>query len=496
MKIFLIGMMGSGKSTLGEMVSNILSIPFIDIDNEIEKSENMKIKDIFEKKGEKYFRVIESSYLEKLTQKKGPFVVSTGGGIILNSKNRSLLHNENTFYLKVSPNELKKRVHLENRPLLKNNRDNIIEIYQQRKELYEEFETIDITDLNEWESVAKIIYKLNIEKDLEVGSSFQKVSIQSNALKHIPDNNIVFLSEKVNQLYGSFFPQKKLILPNGEKTKDISYVLKAYEYLLENNVSRSDTLIGIGGGTITDFSGFVGTTYKRGMNFSFYPTTLLGQIDASIGGKNGIDFKRYKNVVGTINLPNKVIIDPISLLSLEDKLFLEGLIEGFKMCLIAGGDFYNFFKYNLELLLKRNLDKLSWFIKRSVEEKLRIVEKDFNDTGLRSSLNLGHTFGHAFEAITGISHGLSVGWGLIKEVEYFKEKNYLQKNYYIEIIKLLEKLLPENIRKIQTNSKEMIHYIANDKKIGERKKIKMPILNSPGDVIIKEIDISDFFEIL
>ena len=168
----------------------------------------------------------------------------------------------------------------------------------------------------------------DIKNDAEIDSSFQKVSINAGSLKSLPSDSIVFTSEKVNELYGEYLPQKKLVLPNGEKTKDISFVIRAYEYLLENNVSRDNLLLGIGGGTITDFTGFVGSTYKRGMKFSFYPTTLLSQIDAAIGGKNGIDFKKYKNVVGTINLPKEVVIDPLSILSLDEETFIEGLIEG------------------------------------------------------------------------------------------------------------------------------------------------------------------------
>ncbi len=491
MKIFLVGMMGSGKTTLAKKISKVLSIPHIDIDEEIEKNENLKIKDIFERYGEEYFRKLETDILEKLAENTQSLVVSTGGGIILNPKNRAILKKENALYLKVDPEKLKDRVSLENRPLLANNKENILKIYQDRKELYEQFKTVDITNLTEWESVAKILYQYDIKNDAEIDSSFQKVSINAGSLKSLPPDSIVFTSEKVNELYGEYLPQKKLVLPNGEKTKDISFVIRAYEYLLENNVSRDNLLLGIGGGTITDFTGFVGSTYKRGMNFSFYPTTLLSQIDAAIGGKNGIDFKKYKNVVGTINLPIEVVIDPLSILSLDDETFIEGLIEGYKMALISGNDFYEYFKENLQEILNRNLDKLSFFIKRSVEEKLRIVEQDFKDTGLRSCLNLGHTLGHAFEATTGIAHGLSVGWGLIKEIEFFYKKKYLKEKDYLEIKDTLETLVPEKVKNIQIGEKDIYYYLSNDKKIGANKKIKLPILKSPGNIIIEEIKIKE-----
>jgi len=479
--------MGSGKTTLAKKISKVLSIPHIDIDEEIEKKENLKIKDIFEKYGEEYFRKLESNLLEKLAEETHPLVVSTGGGIILSPKNRAILKKENAIYLKVAPERLKERVSLENRPLLKNNKENILKIYEDRKKLYEQFKTVDITNLNEWESVAKVLYQYDIQNNVEIDSSFQKVSIKFGSLMSLPKDAIVFTSEKVDELYREYLPKKKIVLPNGEKTKDISFVIKAYEYLLENNVSRNNLLLGVGGGTITDFTGFVGSTYKRGMNFSFYPTTLLSQIDASIGGKNGIDFKKYKNVVGTINLPKEVTIDPVSILSLDDETFIEGLIEGYKISLISGKDLYEYFKENIHNILNRNLDKLSFFIKRSIEEKLKIVEQDFNDTGLRSSLNLGHTLGHAFEAATGIAHGLSVGWGLIKEIEFFNKRKYLKEKDYLEIKDTLETLVPQKVRNIQIEEKDIYYYLSNDKKIGANQKIKMPILKAPGNITIEEI---------
>lgn len=488
MKIFLVGMMGSGKSTLAKMISKVLSIPYLDMDEKIEARENKTIKEIFEKNGESYFRDLESSLLKSLVKQPDSVVVATGGGIVLRPDNRELLKKETTIYLKVSPQELKKRVSPNNRPLLSNNIDNIFSIYNERINLYEMFESVDITYLNEWEAVAKILQKVDYKKNLSIDSSFQKIYIEAGSLKNIPKNAIVFTSEKVDSLYGEFFTEKKLVFPNGEEVKDIVYVTKAWEYLLENDVTRKDLLCGVGGGTITDFTGFVGSTYKRGMNFIFYPTTLLGQIDAAIGGKNGIDFKKYKNVIGIINLPNEVIIDPITTLSLDDIRFREGLIEGFKISLISGGEFYTFFKDHLYDLLNRNLDTLTWFIKRSVEEKLRIVQQDFKDTGLRSYLNLGHSLGHAFEAVTGIAHGLSVGWGLYQELMYSKNKKHIDDRTLYDIISILDVLLPSSIKNIKVEKHALLSYLSNDKKMEGSNIIKLPILKAPGEVIIEDID--------
>lgn len=502
MKIFLVGMMGAGKTTIARMLGEILSIDSIDMDTEIEKAEGRNISEIFCKDGEAHFRRIESALLKQLVEKDGSFIVSTGGGIVLSDENRALLKDEKVIYLKVLPDELKKRVQLENRPLLANHKTRIDEIYERRKDLYEEFEMLDSTYLSEWETVAKVLYMLeskdvDIVGNVKVDSEVQDVRIESFGLKKLPTDAYVFTCEKIEQLYGEFLPVKRFVLPNGEVAKDISHVLDAYEYLLTNDVTRSDLLIGVGGGTVTDFTGFVGSTYKRGMNFAFYPTTLLASIDAAIGGKNGIDFSKYKNVVGTINLPAHVIVDPICLISLSQETFIEGLIEGYKMALISGGRFYDWFLNNLGTVLKRNLKVLSAFIEMAVEEKLKIVGKDLKETSIRSYLNLGHTLGHAFESITGLPHGLSVGWGLYKELEYFKMMGYLNATDCQEMQDVLKMLLPEKIKEMCTDSidtafkEEMERYMTNDKKAQKSGKVRMPILRGPGKVSLEEIYIRD-----
>ena len=186
MKIFLVGMMGSGKSTLAKMISKVLSIPYLDMDEKIEARENKTIKEIFEKNGESYFRDLESSLLKSLVKQPDSVVVATGGGIVLRPDNRELLKKETTIYLKVSPQELKKRVSTDNRPLLSNNIDNIFTIYDERINLYELFESVDITYLNEWEAVAIILQKVDYKKNLCIDSSFQKIHIEAGSLKNIP----------------------------------------------------------------------------------------------------------------------------------------------------------------------------------------------------------------------------------------------------------------------------------------------------------------------
>ncbi len=507
MKIFLVGMMGSGKTTIARILGDVLCIDKIDMDDEIEKAEGRKISEIFEKDGEAYFRSLESALLKKLIEKDGSFVVSTGGGIVLSDENRMLLKREKVIYLKVSLDELKRRVRLENRPLLGNDRTRMDDIYEMRKNLYEEFETLDTTYLGKWETVAKILYTLDLKdlaafKEFKIDSTIQDVHIEVGGLKELPSDKYVFTCEKVAQLYGEFLPTRRLVLPNGESAKDISHVLDAYEYLLKNDVTRNDTLIGVGGGTATDFTGFVGSTYKRGMNFAFYPTTLLASIDAAIGGKNGIDFAKYKNVVGTINIPAYVVIDPLCLISLPQETFIEGLVEGYKMALISGGVFYRLFLNDLNALLKRNLYALKTFIKAAVEEKLKIVEKDLKEKSIRSYLNLGHTLGHAFESITELPHGLSVGWGLYKELEYFKVKGCLSKKDCEEIQGTLKRFLPERIIKMCVEKVDRIHreemerYMANDKKVARSGKVHIPILRGLGDVVLEEVELKDLLAVV
>jgi shikimate kinase/3-dehydroquinate synthase len=480
--IYLIGMMGSGKTTIGKILSDILNKKFIDIDEEIEKDQNMKINEIFSKNGEKYFREIESRILEKTENENA--IISTGGGIILKEKNRKILNNHKTLFLYVPVEELIKRIEIENRPLLKKGKEKLYEIWDKRKKLYEKFEKINLSNLNPYESAAKILYKILDSTEEVIKNDFQNVILKIKGLEDLKNKKNIFVSDSVNRIYGKYF-NNPYILSDGEIIKNYDNLKNIYSYLIEKEINRSDTLVAVGGGTVTDLIGYVGATYKRGVKIIFYPTTLLAQVDASIGGKNAVDFDNIKNAIGTFYIPEKVIIDPLTIISQNDENYLEGIVEAFKVSLIDGN--ISLFIDNTDKILKRDLNTIIEIIKYSTKIKLDIVSKDPYDNKIRKVLNLGHTLGHAFESFTGISHGLSVGWGIIKELDLFSKD--LKEKY--TIIDFLKSILPNKIFNINIDKKRFMEYLFQDKKITLKGKIDIPIIEKIGNIKLKSIYLKD-----
>ncbi|NUU98009.1 shikimate kinase [Marinitoga sp. 1138] len=487
MPIYLIGMMGSGKTTLGNKLSKILNMSFIDLDKEIEKIENTTINNLFSKKGEEYFRNLESKVLKNTEGKNA--IVATGGGIVLKKENRLFLKNHKTIFLYVPVEDLIKRINPDNRPLLKDGKDRLYKIWDMRKALYNEFKKIDLSNLNIQESLAKILYEIIDEKEEILENDFQEVIIKYKGLMDLKNKKYVFASKNVYRIYREFF-NKPFLLKEGEEKKDYKNLEYIYQYLIENEISRKDEIYGVGGGSVTDLTGFIGSTFKRGLDFYFYPTTLLSQIDASIGGKTGINFSKIKNVIGTFSIPEKVIIDPITIISQDEKNYLSGIIEGFKIAIIDGNT--SLFTENIEKIKNRNLNILEKIIKYAAITKLKIVSKDPYDNNIRRLLNLGHTFGHGFESITGITHGLSVGWGIKKEIELFEDK-IKEKDKKI-ILNFLKKILPEEIFKKDIPTEKLKNYIIQDKKINNNSIIDFPIIKSIGNVELEKIKITDIIK--
>jgi len=486
-KVFLVGMMGSGKSTIGKLLSNILGYRFIDMDEEIEKSEGRRIRDIFKRRGEKYFRKLEKKLLKEISRRRENLIVATGGGVIKDQENREILKEHKTIFLMVEPGELLKRVKVDDRPLLSEGKNRIFDIWKQRERYYKLFTTVESTGLNVWETCAKVLYKVLERERLSIMDSVHKVLIERKALEDIK-GDVVFTTCSVQKIYGEFLGNS-YIFPDGESVKDMKYVLEAYKILCDIGFSRSQVVTGVGGGALTDFTGFVASTFKRGTKLFLYPTTLLAQVDASIGGKNSVNFEGVKNLLGTFKMPDLVVIDPLAPLSMGDKRFKEGIIEAFKMSLISGKGLNCF---NNELLMRR-LTSVEKIIEFSVKEKLRIVEEDPHDRGIRNVLNFGHTIGHVYESITKVPHGVAVGWGMIKETEFFMKRKMSDRI----VLKLLEDFLAKlDIGSLPSLDRQRVHkFLRNDKKF-QSGRVRMPVIRAPGNYDFVEVEIEELMEVI
>jgi 3-dehydroquinate synthase len=227
--------------------------------------------------------------------------------------------------------------------------------------------------------------------------------------------DVVVSDALIEAVHGTKFPSgERLLVPRGEAAKGIETLTSIYRSFVRLGVGRASRVLAIGGGSVTDVAGFASATWMRGVAFSFAPTTLLAMIDASIGGKNGIDFDGKKNMVGTYAAPDEIFIDLAFLDSLPERDFNSAMGEAVKYALIDGARYSDAFDRipNAARDARKERCAIEDLVHRSIELKLSVVGRDPRDDGERKILNLGHTIGHAVEAVCGITHGEAVSVGL------------------------------------------------------------------------------------
>ncbi len=206
-----------------------------------------------------------------------------------------------------------------------------------------------------------------------------------------------------------------IVLGAGEAYKTIESVLAIIKAALEKNFTRSSVFIAIGGGVITDMTGFAASIFKRGVQTEFVPTTLLADVDAAIGGKTGCDFESYKNMIGAFYPASSVNIWPSFAKTLSEREYISGLAEAIKTAFLFSRELLEFFRLNRDAVMKREDEALFRIISECSSAKADIVHRDFKEKGERAFLNLGHTFGHALESVAGlgtVTHGEAVAWGM------------------------------------------------------------------------------------
>lgn len=257
------------------------------------------------------------------------------------------------------------------------------------------------------------------------------------------------------------------ILPDGEQFKTLDYVSRIFDALLMNKFSRNATLIALGGGVIGDMGGFAAACYQRGIAFIQIPTTLLAQVDSSVGGKTGVNHPLGKNMIGAFYQPQCVIADADVLDTLDDRQLSAGLAEVIKYGLIRDAEFFTWLELNIEALLTRNKDALSFAIERSCLNKAEIVAQDETETGIRATLNLGHTFGHAIETGAGYGaylHGEAVAIGICQAADLSRRKGWLTDVDVERIIRLIEKTNLPVKPPLSLSPKQFLDLMAVDKK--------------------------------
>lgn len=260
--------------------------------------------------------------------------------------------------------------------------------------------------------------------DIFLSDSYQELSDVLISLGLSGQKVCVVSDSNVSPLYGDSlqallknagFDCYSFTFPAGEESKNLGTVENLYRYLIENSFNRKDFLIALGGGVTGDLTGFVAATYLRGIRYVGLPTSLLSMVDSSIGGKTGVDFEAYKNMVGAFYQPNAVFLNIRALDTLPKRQFLSGMGEVVKHAFIRDSKYFEFLRENRELILSHDFDVLSEMIYRSLCIKKEIVQKDPTEKGDRAFLNFGHTIGHAIEKLSDFSlmHGECVAAGCI-----------------------------------------------------------------------------------
>jgi 3-dehydroquinate synthase len=324
-----------------------------------------------------------------------------------------------------------------------------------------------------------------------IGETLQRLA------KYLPaglDRTIVISDANVCEYYRDEFPTQKVIqIGTGEEIKNLATVQDIYERLLCLEADRSSFIVGIGGGIVCDIAGFVASTYLRGVRFGFVASTLLAQVDASVGGKNGVNFLGFKNIVGVFNQPEFVICDVNLLQSLPQKEILCGMAETVKHAAVEKPELFAFLEDRAQDALKLEPSVIERIIYDSVQLKSAIVNRDEREQGERRKLNFGHTFGHAIEKTVGLSHGEAVSVGMVVASALSVRRGLLADDEAARITRLLRKMeLPTTIR---GNPDRILDALGKDKK-REGASVHFVLLEGIGRAVIEEISLDELRSVI
>ena len=459
--VVLVGMMGAGKTSVGKRLAAKLGLPFVDADAEIEAGAQLTISEIFERFGELYFRDGERKVIARLLN-GGPLVLATGGGAFMNATTRQNIAKYGvSIWLKPSFDILLARVRKKsNRPLLKtaDPEQTLRRLLEERTPTYALADlTIESLDGSHDTVVDAILRRLDatLGKDVApVQEARRKVEVPLGARAYsiligpgvldeagaeiariapgvhcaiVTDARVapLYLDRLSASLDQAGLRSTPIVCPPGEATKGYAEFARVCDALIEARIERRDIVIALGGGVIGDLAGFCAASLRRGVRLVQLPTTLLAQVDSSVGGKTGINSRHGKNLVGAFHQPSLVLADTLCLDTLSEREFRAGYAEVVKYGLIGDRGFFEFLESNLRDAFAGGPARAE-AIAVSCAAKARAVAADETEQGERALLNLGHTFGHALERLTGydsarLVHGEGVAIGMVSAFRFSRD---------------------------------------------------------------------------
>ncbi len=532
--IFLIGLSGSGKSTVGRILAQRLDKPFFDLDALIESECGEGVSAIFARYGEEYFRSCESRVLARVAQTEENAVIAAGGGIVTSTENRSLLRARGVcVYLSVDPETALERLNTQRterlaqgespeiRPLLAGSEPlkALQKLLLARSKWYEEAHFTCSTRSKSAERVAQEIIAMFISsgelveephillvRGINVGKGYNVVVDwgglgrlgQNLKMLGLPPRVFLITDSHVRDLYASMimgnlsffgFDAELYTLPAGEASKSREQLQALYDWLIERRAERGEAIIALGGGVVGDLAGYAAATYLRGVPLVQVPTSLLAQVDAAVGGKTGINHARGKNLIGAFYHPRLVLVDPSTLLTLPTRERTEGWAEVIKYGIILDTKLIAQLEENAVTLREfahPPAALLCQIVARCIALKAEIVEEDEREEGRRTILNYGHTVGHALENVAGygeLLHGEAVSLGMVVAATIAQRAGMFPKTGLMRQNRLLKALGLPVAYAGHAQVKDILSAIQLDKKMAQ-KQVRWVMPRRLGNVIV------------
>lgn len=476
MRVFLSGPMGVGKSTLAARVAERLGLRTLDLDARIEARAGRTVAEIFAEQGEPAFRELERACARELLDEDDA-VVALGGGTVTDRTTRRALLDAGILVTLMAPvEELVRRVGSDaSRPLLVGDAEaRLRELHEARRGDYAEAHaTIDatrpidvvvdeiVTCVRE-EPVAVALGERSYAVEIAAGCRgrlAQRMAASAARVLVADRNTALYLPDSMERA-------RRVVLEPGEEHKDIRAIERIWDAALELGGDRNACVVAIGGGVVGDLAGFAAATLLRGVAFGQVPTSLLAMVDSSVGGKTGFDRPQGKNLVGAFHQPRFVLCDVETLVTLPVEERIAGLAEVVKAAWLEGEDDVTALERDAEALRAGDPAATERAIRRSVRTKARVVIADEHESGLRMSLNLGHTIGHALEVAAGfgaLRHGEAVALGMVAAMRVARSLRRLDEASVARCTALLDRLgLPTDLDRRLDDA--VFGYVGADKK--------------------------------
>ncbi|MEW6522829.1 MAG: 3-dehydroquinate synthase [Bacillota bacterium] len=507
--VYLVGMMGAGKTTTGKSLASRLGLGFLDLDTFIALNTGLEPADWIQSRGEEAFRDAEFQAL-KIVANLRCTVVATGGGTPLYPGARELMQDTGTvLWLDAPAARLWKRVHSSNNRPLAACENAFLGLYQERRPVYAAAgQRVDASSDPDrvvqaiMEILKRTTRRFHLSPPLQVvgrAGSYPVLQLSSVAgagerlSSMCPGPFLVVAPPLVFSLYGEELRRglesagaqtSYYLIPDGEENKNLDTVGLLYQAFADRRFPRTGTVVALGGGVTGDVAGFAAATYQRGTGLAHVPTTLLAQVDSSVGGKTGVNLPQGKNLVGAFYAPVASLLVPRVVTTLPPAVYRQGLAEVAKCALLAGEEFLCWLEQHAAALATAEPGAVSEAVYRSCRLKADLVSQDELDRGVRRWLNLGHTLAHALEAASGYSlaHGDAVAAGLVWAADLSELTGRAAPGLSDRVRVLLDRLgLP--LPRPPVSAGDLLSYMELDKK-RDQGGLQLVLLDAPGQPVV------------